>query len=150
MTQIRHEMMQNPVFERSLLLTLLKPQWTVTYLRQSLLLKWKPKALYNKTERNHLWSLFWVAYGSDSEITNGKNSNDGLSKLEWNVKGDVKWPPLRLDLPVNQVFVLQFAQTDNKETSKVSFTVPLSGESTGDQWIPRTKGRGKCFHLMTS
>ena len=29
---------------------------------------------------------------------------------------------------------------------------PLSGEFTGDRWIPRTNGqlRGKCFHLITS
>ena len=52
---------------------------------------------------------------------------------------DVQWPSWGLELPVNRVFVQQFVQTDNKETSKVHVTVPLWGEFTGHRWIPRTK-----------
>ena len=38
-----------------------------------------------------------------------------------------------------------------KETVKATRQWPLWGESTGDRWIPLTKGqkRRKCFHLMT-
>ena len=41
---------------------------------------------------------------------------------------------------------------DVEENIKAPRHLPLWGEFTGDQWIPRTKGqkRGKCFHLMTS
>ena len=37
-----------------------------------------------------------------------------------------------------------------RKSEKISW--PLWGESTGDRWIPLTKGqwRGKCFHPMTS
>ena len=54
--------------------------------------------------------------------------------------GDVKWPSLRVKLPVNRVFVWQFAPTDSKETSKVRVIVPLCGKSTRVRWIPRQKG----------
>ena len=39
-----------------------------------------------------------------------------------------------------------------KKNFKVPLHWPLWGESTGDRWIPLTKGqwRRKCFHLMTS
>ena len=46
-----------------------------------------------------------------------------------------------LELPVNRLFVYQFVETINKETSKVHVTVPFWGESTDDRWIPRTKGQ---------
>ena len=56
------------------------------------------------------------------------------------------------ELMVNQVFVQQFVQTDNRS----AFLSLLWGESTGNRWflhcwIPSTKGleHGKCFHLMT-
>ena len=39
--------------------------------------------------------------------------------------GDVKWPLWHLELLVNQVFVQQFVQTDNKETWKVPIMFPL-------------------------
>ena len=39
-------------------------------------------------------------------------------------------------MPDNRVFVRQFDQTDNKETSKVRLTVPLWGKSTGGRWNP--------------
>ena len=37
----------------------------------------------------------------------------------------------------NKVFVQNSVQNDNKETAKVRVTVPLHGEFTGDQSIPR-------------
>ena len=45
-----------------------------------------------------------------------------------------------------------FFQTQIKENVKAPSHWPVRGESTGDRWIPLTKGqwRGKCFHLMTS
>ena len=53
----------------------------------------------------------------------------------------------RLDSLLNCLF-----RHRSKKTSKLCDTGPLWGESTGDRWIPLTKGqqRGKCFHLMTS
>ena len=38
---------------------------------------------------------------------------------------DVKWLPMRPELPANRAFVQQFVHTDNKETSKVLDKVPL-------------------------
>ena len=52
---------------------------------------------------------------------------------------DVKWPSWTLKLLVNQVFVQQFVQTNNKETSQLCVTVPLWRESTSNWWIPHTK-----------
>ena len=50
-------------------------------------------------------------------------------------------PPWRLELPVNGVFVQQFGETDNNETSKVRVTVSLRIESTGDRWFPAQRDR---------
>ena len=64
--------------------------------------------------------------------------------------GDVKWPPWRLEIPANRVFVQQFVQTDNK-TAKFRVTVPLWGETTLTGCFPH-KGTvtRKTFYLMTS
>ena len=45
-----------------------------------------------------------------------------------------------------------FVLAQGKENIKDPHHWPLWRESTGDQWIPLTKGQshGKCFHLMTS
>ena len=43
-----------------------------------------------------------------------------------------------------------FVQTQIKKPIKAPLHWPLWGESIGDRWIPLTKGRWKCFHLMTS
>ena len=39
------------------------------------------------------------------------------------------------------MFVQHLFRLTTKETSKLHITGPLSGESTGDQWIPLTKGK---------
>ena len=46
------------------------------------------------------------------------------------------------------LFVQPFAQAQIKESIKALRHRPLWGESTGDRWIPLTKGqwRGKCIH----
>ena len=45
-----------------------------------------------------------------------------------------------------------FVQVLSKENIKALRHWPLYRESTGDRWIPLTKGQysGKYFHLMTS
>ena len=50
------------------------------------------------------------------------------------------------------LFTQPFIHAKIKENIKAPRHWPLSGEFTGDRWIPRTKGqwRGKCSHLMTS
>ena len=50
------------------------------------------------------------------------------------------------------LFAQPFVQAQIKENIKTPHHWPLWGESTGDRWIPLTKGRlrGKCIHLMTS
>ena len=45
--------------------------------------------------------------------------------------GNVKWPSWRLELPMNRVFVEKFVQTNNRATSEVCVTLPLSGQSIG-------------------
>ena len=52
---------------------------------------------------------------------------------------DVKWPSWRFELLASRVFVQQFVETDNKETSKVCVTVPLWREYTCHRWIPCKK-----------
>ena len=54
-----------------------------------------------------------------------------------------------LKSPVPLLFAQQFVQVQIKENIKVLLHWPLWGESTGDWWIPNTKGQwwGKCFHL---
>ena len=57
----------------------------------------------------------------------------GISSVYYCV---VKWASGNLKSSVNQVFVQQFVETNNKETSKVRVTIPLRGESTNDfMWI---------------
>ena len=53
----------------------------------------------------------------------------------------------RLDCLLNLLF-----RHKSKKTSNAPRHWPLCGESTGDRWIPLTKGQqsGKSFHLMTS
>ena len=46
----------------------------------------------------------------------------------------VQWPSYHLKLLVSWVFVQQFVQTVNKETSKVCITLPFWGERT--HWWP--------------
>ena len=50
------------------------------------------------------------------------------------------------------LFAQPFVQAQIKENIKAPRHRHLWGESTGDRWIPLTKGqlRGKCFYLMTS
>ena len=52
--------------------------------------------------------------------------------------GDVKWPPWRLEIPVNRVFVQQFVQTDKKKQQRSAF-VSLCEEKTLWQVVSRTK-----------
>ena len=49
-------------------------------------------------------------------------------------------------------FAQPTVQGQIEESIKAPRHWPLWGESTGDRWIPLTKGQypGKCFHLMTS
>ena len=47
----------------------------------------------------------------------------------------------RLLSPAHRLFVQQFVQATIKEPSKLRVTGPLWGESTGDRWIPITKGQ---------
>ena len=56
---------------------------------------------------------------------------------KWNIKAPHYWP-----------FVRGIHQS--KKASKPCIAGPLWGESTGDQWIPLTKGQkhGKRFHVM--
>ena len=58
----------------------------------------------------------------------------------------------RLKSPASRLFAQAFVQVQIKENIKAPHHWPLWGESTGDRWIPLTKGqwRGKCFHLMIS
>ena len=52
----------------------------------------------------------------------------------------------------HRLFAQSFVQAQIKENIKAPRHWPFWGESTGDRWIPLTKGqwRGKCLHLMTS
>ena len=63
-----------------------------------------------------------------------------------------QWARWRLKSPTSPLFTQPFVQVLIKEYIKASRHCPLWGESTGDRWIPRTKGqlRGKYFHFMTS
>ena len=54
---------------------------------------------------------------------------------------DVKWASWYLKSPVIQLFVQQIVQSDIKENTKALVTGPLWWESTGDQWMPLTKGQ---------
>ena len=58
----------------------------------------------------------------------------------------------RLKSTASRLFAQTFVQAQIKRNIKAPRHWPLWGESTGDRWIPRTKGqlRGKYFHLMTS
>ena len=62
------------------------------------------------------------------------------------------WARWRIRSLASRLFTQPFIQAQIKENIKAPRHWPLSGEFTGDLWIPRTKGqlRGKCFHLMTS
>ena len=63
-----------------------------------------------------------------------------------------QWALWHLKSPVSPLFARPFVQAHIKENIKAPCHWPLSGESTGDRWIPLTKGqwRGKCFHVKTS
>ena len=56
---------------------------------------------------------------------------------------DIMMRAMRLQSPINCLL---------KENTKAQRHGSFWGESTGDRWIPLTKGqwRGKCFHFMTS
>ena len=55
-------------------------------------------------------------------------------------------------IPASRLFAQLFVGAQIKENIKASRHWPLWGESTGDRWIPLTKGQkcGKFYHLMTS
>ena len=59
------------------------------------------------------------------------------------------WRPKSL---ASRLFAQPFVQVQIKKDTKAPRHWPLWGESTGDRWIPFTKGqwRRKCFHLMAS
>ena len=63
-----------------------------------------------------------------------------------------QWEAMVLKSPASRVFPQPFVQASIIENIKAPRHWPLWGISTGDRWIPLTKGqqRGKCFHLMTS
>ena len=59
---------------------------------------------------------------------------------------------MRAISPGYRLFAQPFVQAQIKENIKALRHWPLWGESTGDRWIPFTKGqlRWKCFHLIAS
>ena len=52
---------------------------------------------------------------------------------------DVKWPPWRLKIPVNRVFVQQFVQTGNKNIKGPRYC-PFVRRNHFNRLFPRTKG----------
>ena len=69
-----------------------------------------------------------------------------------NIRLTPYWARWRLKTLALRSFALPFVQAQIKEIIKAPRRWPLWVESTGDQWIPLTKGHlcRKCFHLMTS
>ena len=65
---------------------------------------------------------------------------------------DVTMSVLASQITDNSTFYSTVSHAHIKENINIPRDWPLCGESTGDRWIPLTKGqsRGKCFHLMTS
>ena len=63
-----------------------------------------------------------------------------------------QWARWRLKSPTSRLFAQPFVQVQIKEELKAPGHWPLWRESTGDRWIPLTKGqyRGKWFHMMRS
>ena len=59
---------------------------------------------------------------------------------------------LRLKSPASRMSFPPIIRAQIKKNTKVPRHWPLRGDSTGEWWIPLTKGQqhGKCFHLMTS
>ena len=51
------------------------------------------------------------------------------------------WARCRLESPATRLFTLPFVQVQIKENIKASRHWPSWGESTGDWWIPLTKGQ---------
>ena len=84
------------------------------------------------------------------EITYQQTGLRVLQKQYHNVANcDVTWASCRLELPATGRFVRQFVH----ETSpKLHINVPLWGDSTGDRWIPLTKGQWYSIrvHVMRS
>ena len=62
-----------------------------------------------------------------------------------------KLPRWRLKSSASRLFTRTFVQAQIKENIKAPRHWPLWRESTGNRWIPLTKGqlRGKCSYLMT-
>ena len=54
---------------------------------------------------------------------------------------DVKWAQWRLKSPASRLFVRPYVQEQIKENIKAQGHWPLWGKSTGDRWIPLTKGQ---------
>ena len=75
-----------------------------------------------------------------------------LDRPGWRHYSDVTWALWHLISPDTQELVQQIVQANIKETSKVCITGPLWRESTGDWWIPLTKGQQcrKHFHFRMS
>ena len=63
-----------------------------------------------------------------------------------------QWARWCLKSPTSRLYAQPFVQARIKENIKAPRHWPLWSESTGDRWIPHTKGqsRRKCFHLMMS
>ena len=64
----------------------------------------------------------------------------------------MSWVRWRLKLLASRVFAQSFVQVQIKENTKAPHHWPWLGESTGDRWIPLTKGQWceKCIHLVMS
>ena len=54
---------------------------------------------------------------------------------------NVTWESRRLRSPATWVFIQQFIRDNIKETSENRITGRLWRESTGERWIPLTKGQ---------
>ena len=76
--------------------------------------------------------------------------------LKYKISFSLQWRHNKHDGVSNhtalRLFIQPFIQAQIKENIKALRHWPLSGEFTGDRWIPRTNGqsREKCFHSMTS
>ena len=72
--------------------------------------------------------------------------------LESSITVTSLWARWRLKSQASRLLAQSFVQAQIKENVKAPRHWPLWGESTGDRWIPLTKGQwhGKYFHSMTS
>ena len=88
-----------------------------------------------------------VLFADDTNLfSSGSNAISLPGEINNDITVTSQWARWRLKSPASRLFTQAFIQAKIKENIKAP------RHSTGDRWIPRTKGqnRGKCFDLMTS